>query len=207
MQSENEIVQSSDVSTSSAGSTAPAFLRPQAPVNSGQVFTPDTGAKLDPIPDQEDPSPRPGKRPRLNPAPLTAAAAMADTQREMQEQSRSNLTSPNPANEVRNTLMGASKQAVSSVSDGGNNTQAGLAAATSISEPLAVVAENIQQTPSDTMQVDSTAQTSPASLSSLGTLESATAPIATASNNIASPAPLDTAQDEGEGKSAADSIS
>jgi hypothetical protein len=206
MQSENEIVQPSDVSTNSAGSTAPAFLRPQVPVNLGHVFTPNTGAKLDPIPDQ-DPSPRPGKRPRLNPAPLTAAAAMADAQREMQDQAQSNLTSPNPANEVRSTLMGASKQAVSSVSDGSNNTQAGLAAATSISEPLAVVAENIQQTPSDTMQVDSTAQTSPASLSSLGTLESATAPITTASNNIASPAPLDTAQDEGEGKSAADSTS
>src|SRR5271163_366472 len=153
MQSENEIVQSSDVSTSSAGSTAPAFLRPQAPVNLGQVFTPDTGAKLDPIPDQ-DPSPRPGKRPRLNPVPPAAAAAMADAQREMQDQARSNLTSPTPANEVRSTLMGTSKQAVSSVSDGSNNTQAGLAAATSISEPpLAVVAENIQQTPSDTMQV------------------------------------------------------
>jgi hypothetical protein len=161
---------------------------------------------LDPVPDH-DPSPRPGKRPRLNPAPLTAAAAMVDAQREMQDQARSNLTSPNPANEVLNTLMGASKQAVSSVSDGSNNTQAGQAAATSISEPLAVVAENIQQTPSETMQVDSTAQTSPASLSSLGTLESTTAPITTASNNIASPAPLDTAQDEGEGKSAADSTS
>lgn len=57
------------------------------------------------------------------------------------------------------------------------------------------------------MQVDSTAQTSPASLSSLGTLESAPAPITTASNNVASPAPLDTAQDEAGGKSAADSTS
>jgi hypothetical protein len=206
MQSENDKVQSTDVPTSSTDSTAPAFLRPQAPVNSGHGFTPDTGAKLDPFRDH-DPSPRPGKRARLNPTPLTAAAAMADAQREMQEQKRSNLTSPNPANEALGALMGVSKQAVSSIPEGDGNVQAGLAASTSISEPLAIVAENIQQTPSDTMQVDSTAQTSPASLSSLGTLESATAPITTMSNHIASPAPLDTAHDEGEGKSPADSTS
>ena len=201
MQSENDTGQSIDVPTSGTDSTAPTFLRPEAPVNLGHGFTPDTGARL-------NPSPRPGKRPRLNPAPLTAAAAMADAQREMQEQALSNLTSPNPAHEARSALMGVDKQAAGSGPGKDRNPQAGVdAAATSISEPLAIVAENIQQTPSDTMQVDSTAQTSPASLSSLGTVESATAPIRTASNHIASPVPLDAAQDEGDGKSTADSTS
>ena len=189
MQSERDKARPSDVPTSITDSTAPAFLRPQAPVNAG---------KLEAFGNQ-DPSPRPGKRPRLNPAPLTAAAAMADA--------RSTMTSPNPANEALSALMGVSRQAVSNVPEEDSNAQPSLAATTSISEPLAIVAENIQQTPSDTMQVDSTAQTSPASLSSLGTLESATAPAATTSNNVASPAPLDTAQDEGEGKSTAESTS
>ena len=200
MQSENDISQSSDVPSSSVNSSSPTFLRPQAPFNLGHGFTPDKGSRL-------DPSPRPGKRPRLNPVPLTAAAAMADAQREMQEHARSTLTSPNPAHDAQSALMGVSKQAVSAGAEKERDVQAGLDATTSVSEPLAIVAENIQQTPSDTMQLDSPAQTSPASLSSLGTIESATAPITMPSNHIASPAPLETAHEEGDGKSTADSTS
>lgn len=206
MPSGSDSVQPSAIPTSSIDTTAPAFLRPQAPLSLGQGFGPDTGARLDPF-RSHDPSPRPGKRARLNPAPLTAAAAMADAQREVQEQTQAYLKSPNPATEVLSALKGVGKQAVSSAPEEDSNAQAGGAASMSTSEPLAIVAENIQQTPSDTMQVDSTAQTSPASLSSLGTLESVPAPITTASNNVASPAPLETVQDEAGGKSAADSTS
>ena len=206
MPSWSDKVQPSDVPTSRIDSTAPAFLRPQAPVSLGQGFPSDAGTKLDLL-RSHDPSPRPGKRPRLNPAPLTAAAAMADAQGEMQEQMPSHLTSPNPANEALNTLRGVGKQAVSPVPEDGSNAQAGLAATTAISEPLAIVVENIQQALPDTMQVDSTAQTSPVSLSSLGTLESATAPVTTGSHMIASPAPIETAPNEAGDKSAAPSTS
>lgn len=112
-----------------------------------------------------DPSPRPGKRPRPNPNPMTAAAALQDKQRAEKSRTPSTEKSPNPAKQALSALMGVDKVAISSVHD------TPLGAATTMSEPLNIVAKHIVETPKD-VHAESPAQTSPVSLSSIGTLES-----------------------------------
>jgi hypothetical protein len=112
-----------------------------------------------------DPPPRPGKRARPSPAPMTAAAALQDKQRAGQLRSPSTETSPNPAKQALSALMGFNDGTTSAVQD------APFAPATTMSGPLNVVARHIVETPKDT-HADSPAQTSPVSLSSVGTLES-----------------------------------
>lgn len=112
-----------------------------------------------------DPSPRQGKRPRPNPSPMTAAAALQDKQRAEKSRTPSTEKSPNPAKQALTALMGIDKGPMSAVHD----TQ--LGPATTMSEPLNIVAKHIVETPKD-VHADNPAQTSPVSLSSIGTLES-----------------------------------
>ena len=106
-----------------------------------------------------DHSPRSGKRPRLSPSPLTAAAALWDRQRAEKSQFPSTETTPNPAKQALSALMGVDNGATSAVQDGP------VEPATVISEPLSVVARHIQEKPNDTRS-DGSAQTSPVTLES-----------------------------------------
>ncbi len=209
MPPETQTTLSSEVQTAKPASTPAAFLKPQTPIPAGSGLVTTNGAKVDVV-REHSPSPRPGKRPRLNPQPMTAAAAMVEAQRELREKTPINQISPNPAKEALSALMGISTQATTPVPGTSSSAHDAPSAATTISEPLAVVVDNIQQNPSDAMQVDSTAQTSPVSVStlgSLGTIESITAPLMLPPNNASSPAPLETTQDEGDGRSNAESTS
>ena len=110
-----------------------------------------------------EPSSRPGKRARLEPPPMTAAAAFAESK----QQSRSPLsaqTSVNPASEVLGTLMG-SQNAISRVETSSTSSSSGNPATTT-SAPMAAVAEAIQQTSGrdGSMSGESAAQTSPVSV-------------------------------------------
>src|SRR5947209_4627930 len=91
-----------------------------------------------------DPSPRPGKRLRPNPTPMTAAAALQGKQRAEKSRTPSTETSLNPAKQALSALMGVDNGATSPVKN------SALQPATTISEPLTVVAENIQEKPNET---------------------------------------------------------
>jgi DNA-directed RNA polymerase subunit RPC12/RpoP len=128
------------------------------------------GAFSDPRDFEE--STRPGKRPRLNPPQMTAAAAQADAQQRSRQSPPSTQTSPNPASQALNALMGTTKYEMSNA----NAPQTGSSAnpATTVSAPMAIVADNLQQPSGDEAAIsgDSQTQTSPVSVSSIGTLGS-----------------------------------
>lgn len=132
--------------------------------------------------DFED-SGRPGKRPRLTtPPPMTAAVALAEERQQQQ--------SANPQVEALGVLMGAPQNATSPATD--LISQKSTAnPATTMSQPLSIVAQNLQTPPRNpSTQADTTAQTSPVSASSLGTIGSVVGPsgLGTA---VGSPQPMD----------------
>lgn len=117
--------------------------------------------------------------PAYSPQPLTGAAAMADARRHQDEQrarEMSRQVSPNPAVNALNSLLGANQ--LSKVRDA-------PAAATTLAEPIAKAAKNIQIPESVTGE---NMQTSPVSVSSFGSVDSTTAPTATASATDTAPA-------------------
>ena len=117
-------------------------------------------------------SSRPGKRPRLNPPPMTAAAANSTAQRP-QKSPPSTQTSPNPASQALSNLLSASQNEMSKAT----SDSASANPATTTSVPMAAVAENIHNPSGDeNVSGDSHAQTSPVSISSLGTVESLAGP-------------------------------
>lgn len=124
--------------------------------------------------DFED-SARPGKRPRLEPPQLTAAAAFAEAQQGSSSPISSN-TSPNPSLQALNTLMGANENAVSKAPVSTLDTSSDPAK--KVSDPLIEVVENIQHPTRTSPEVVAASgdnhvmQTSPTSLSSVGTLDS-----------------------------------
>ena len=191
--------------TVTAASSTPLKPAPPPTPAADRAFSTTTKAELVRDPDN---SPRPGKRPRLNPPPMTAAAALVDVQRakEKGQDTPSAQTSRNPAARALEALRGSGSRPTSSAG-GENGTAAAESAAPRVSEPPAGVA-NIRETPNtEAMQVDATAQTSPASLSSIGTLESTIPAPPTMPSNVESPTPMDVGPEEGEGKSRAESTS
>jgi DNA-directed RNA polymerase subunit RPC12/RpoP len=150
-----------------------SFLKPTSPAR--------LAARPDTFRDFEESS-RPGKRARLNPPPMTAKAAMAESQ-----QSQSSHTSPNPQAEALGALIGIPKKAMSKAPASTGRTAAQMAA-TTMSEPLTVVAANLQHP--EGISGESQAQTSPVSISSLGTIETVTAPSAVATT-VHSPSPME----------------
>ena len=111
-----------------------------------------------------DVSPKSGK-PGMSPLPLTGAAAMAELRKRKQQEQRpeggSRETSPNPAVQAMQTLMGG----------GGVSKPSDAPAPEKLSEPMQKAAEKMSI---DNVQSDSM-QASPTSLSSFGTMESGAA--------------------------------
>ncbi|EXJ96393.1 hypothetical protein A1O1_01519 [Capronia coronata CBS 617.96] len=150
-----------------SAAASPTFVKPTSPVRSI------SRAKAS-VTDDFESSSRPEKRPRLDAPSMTAAVAFAEERAKSAEVSTpSTGTSPNPHQQALQALMGANQNAMSKAPQ----PDTSLAdPATTVSEPLAVVAETIQQ-PSENategVSGDShAAQTSPTSLSSVGTFES-----------------------------------
>ncbi|KAI9674289.1 MAG: hypothetical protein M1829_003836 [Trizodia sp. TS-e1964] len=138
--------------------------------SSSQIFSPRLGTSTRP------------KSPGMGPILLTGAAAMEDSRRLRKERARqeNRLTSPNPAKTSIETLFGA----------GVSRPQDAPAAVNSMSEGMTAVASVISIP--EQMRLDSVDQTSPRSMSSIGTFAS-TAPTATANSTSA----LSTSMDEG----------
>ncbi|KAI9717297.1 MAG: hypothetical protein M1812_004824 [Candelaria pacifica] len=128
-----------------------------------------------------------GLSPGYSPRPLTGAAAMADERRlrEDRERVEAQRQSPNPATSALSSLLRGPENGISTPQDAPK-------AATTMSKPLAAVAEAIA-TP-EPMQVDSNPQTSPVSLTSFGTLDNSTASTATV-NSIGTSSPSYRRQD------------
>ena len=130
---------SPNLQTSQEGSTltSPTFAKPTTPVRNPSKL------KATSFPDFEE-SFRPGKRPRLEPPQMTAAAAVAEARRKSPQLTTppSTGTSPNRPRQALNALMSSPQNATSKAPPA---TSAAFSdPATIVSEALAVVAENIQ---------------------------------------------------------------
>ncbi|MCJ1482430.1 hypothetical protein MMC06_002594 [Schaereria dolodes] len=118
------------------------------------------------------------------PKPFTGAAAMADERRQKEEIQRagSRQQSPNVQRDALTALLGSQGNGMSLPSDAPN-------AANTMSGPIAAIAASI--TIPEKAQGDGSVQTSPVSMSSFGTLESAGARTVTANGHeVASPGPI-----------------
>jgi DNA-directed RNA polymerase subunit RPC12/RpoP len=172
------------------GPTRP-FRKPVHPTKAGTE-----GSHSDTY-DFED-SERPGKRQRLNPVPMTAAAAQAEAQRSKQSPP-STQTSPNPSLQALSNLMSGSKNEMSKADTNANPT-------TAVSAPMAVVAENIQPASTSSVTGEGVEQTSPVSMSSIGTLESFAGPSGM-TTTVGSPLPIDETGRQASGTADASSTS
>ncbi|KAK3109862.1 hypothetical protein LTR53_016442, partial [Teratosphaeriaceae sp. CCFEE 6253] len=138
----------SDTHDIHTGAENPNLLRPNS------QRTPVTGASISPRSSLKS-----AFSPRSSPAPLTGQAAMSDVKRRKQQQGSeaARQTSPNPAVEAMQSLMGG----------GGMSRQSDAPAPNKLSEPLRRVAEKItipEITQGDSLQV------SPVSIGSFGTI-------------------------------------
>ncbi len=111
---------------------------------------------------------RPGKRQRLNPPQMTAAAAQLDAQRRKTQSPPSTQTSPNPASRALHNLTGAFQHEVSKAA----TVSASANPATTVSAPMAVVAENIHSPAGvdGIVSGDGQQQISPGSVTSMGAI-------------------------------------
>ena len=146
---------------------APSRKRPGSPASLSPTLRKIASAGLDKS--RRSSSPKLGKQPHVMPPLMTAAAAMHEDAEERRanqnkEAMPSTSTSPNPANQALGALMGLSSAA---------QTNSSISQAP-MSEALKTVAQSIQ-IPNSNNNGDSQTQTSPASLSSFGTLASSTA--------------------------------
>lgn len=119
------------------------------------------------------------------PKALTGAAAMVDNKRQREEDERikSRQTSPNPARILAGVLPGGQLANMSRINEGPNATN-------TISGPIADMAASLKAP--ETSQGEPILQTSPVSVSSLGTLESTSMGMLTANGvSVASPGRID----------------
>lgn len=137
---------------------------------------------------------RPGKRPRLQSPPLMTAAAAHAEAKQQKASALSTQQTPNPQAEALGALMGVSQNATSPASQNAKSDPA-----TTMSQPLAVVADNLQNTVEANQSQDSNTQVSP--VTSVGTVASALNPSG-AGTAVASPQPI-----EGTVKSSNESVS
>lgn len=127
---------------------------------------------------------RPGKRPRLHsPIPMTAAAAHAEERQLQKSPAASSLQSVNPQAEALGALLGVSSNATSPATQ-----NARLNPATTMSQPLAVVADNLQNAAEG--RGESNQHMSPTSVTSLGSIGSIVGPSGSATA-VASPQPIE----------------
>ena len=129
---------------------------------------------------------RPGKKRRLDPPQMTAAAAQAEAGQRRPSQP-STQTSPNPASQALSSLLGGQNEVSKAATD-----SAPADPTTTVSAGMAVVAENIQNPTNDDAASggDSQAQTSPVSLSSVATMESLAGPSGM-TTTVGSPLPIE----------------
>lgn len=173
-------------SSNNPSPTSPSFAKPATITPHSQK--PNTSTSRD-----FEESARPGKRPRLDPPQMTAAVAFAEAQ-QRSSSPVSTSTSPNPSHQALNTLMGANENVVSKAPTASANTSPNPAK--TVSEPFAQVAENIEQpTRTSPEAVTSSGenhgmQTSPTSLSSVGTLDSLAAATGI-TTTVGSPVPIE----------------
>ena len=154
------------ISSDGSAPTSPTFIKPtKSASGSGKSKA---GSR-----DDFDEFSRPGKRQRLQSPLMTAAAALAEGQQRATRSTPppSTGTSPNPPQQALSALMGADQHGTSKAV---SRPQAAADPANVVSEPLAVVAENIQPpfagTADSSGTADNHALTSPTSLSSVGTI-------------------------------------
>ncbi|KIW26298.1 hypothetical protein, variant 3 [Cladophialophora immunda] len=148
--------------------TSPTFVKPPSSAQSPSKAR----ASLR---DDFEESSRPGKKPRLEGPLMTAAVAFAEERHKASPSTPppTSGTSPNPSHQARSALMGANQNVTSKALEPTSDIPSDPA--TTVSEPLAVVAENIQQpggsVPEGSASGDNHAPlTSPTSMSSGGTL-------------------------------------
>ncbi|KAK7885653.1 hypothetical protein LTR67_010004 [Exophiala xenobiotica] len=166
---------------------SPTFIKPLSPLQLQAKL------KVSSSGDFED-SGRPGKRRKFEAPQLTAAAAIAEGHHRPSRSVSppSTGTSPNPSLQALSALMGANSNITSKASK--SSSEHAPDPATTISEPLVQVAEHIQQL-SATSEASATGdnhaeQTSPTSLSSVGTLESV-AGVSGMTTTVGSPLPIE----------------
>lgn len=156
----------SHVPTTNDRAENPNILRPHSSRKS-----PLTSADVSPKSD------RPGFSPRRTPIPLTGLAAMADLKRRKQQEAAKEATrqtSPNPAVEAMQSLMGG----------GGMSKASDAPAPNKLSEPMRKAAEKIHIP--ETTQSESL-QASPVSMASFGMTESTGANAMTATASTSGP--------------------
>lgn len=129
---------------------------------------------------------RPGKKRRLNTPSMTAAAAQAEAREKTKITPPSTETSPNPQSTVISALLGSSQDMTKAMNPKTPDPT------TTLSAPMAEVAANITQTAAPEPQTsgDSIVQTSPVSLSSIGTLETLPGPSGM-TTTVGSPLPIE----------------
>ncbi|KIV78166.1 hypothetical protein PV11_09912 [Exophiala sideris] len=176
------------ISQTGSSPASPTFLKPKSPVQRHSKFNLSSS-------DDFEPSSRPEKRPRLEAPLLTAAAAFAQeaparSPRSPLLSSPSAGTSPNPTQQALSALMGANQHVTSKAPEFTSNDAPDPA--TTVSQALAEIAENIQKTSPTSADIPTSgdAQTSPTSLSSIGTLDSLAA-ASGMTTTVGSPQPLE----------------
>lgn len=133
---------------------------------SQKPLEPSSPAKTSKSPAFFEDSGRPGKRPRLkSPVHMTAAAAHAEARQRNSPAPTALQISPNPQAQALGALMGVSHAATSPVAQ-----HAKLNPATTMSQPLSLVAENLHARHEGSLNQDAHTQLSPAT--STGTIGS-----------------------------------
>ncbi|KAL6250276.1 hypothetical protein RBB50_002577 [Rhinocladiella similis] len=169
---------------------SPTFIKPTSPAQH-QAKLRASG------PDDFEDSSRSIKRRKLDTPQLTAAAAFAEAGQRLSRSvsPASTGTSPNPPLQALSALMGANSHLTSKAPS--STTDNVTDPTTTVSEPLAEVAENIQQPSAAATAADASAtgdshadQTSPTSMSSVGTLESVPG-VSGMTTTVGSPLPID----------------
>lgn len=176
------------ISQRGSSPASPTFLKPKSPVQRHPKLN--IGSSED-----FEPSSRPEKRPRLEAPLLTAAAAFA-SEAQAKARSPSPLTtgiSPNPSQRALSALMGANQHATSRAPE--STSDDGPDPTTTVSEPLTEVVENIQKHAPTAPEIPTSGdnhagQTSPTSLSSIGTLDSLAA-ASGMTTTVGSPLPIE----------------
>ncbi|KAI9819023.1 MAG: hypothetical protein M1832_004065 [Thelocarpon impressellum] len=162
---------SSSVPPNSSGGGSPTFLKTAAkPDQAAKLpsLTSIASAGLSASPMPKSPNDMRALSPGRSPTPLTAAAAAADERRARQERERaeSRKQSQNPATTALGALLGQTL--------GISRPQDAPRATTAMSDALAVAANAISAP--ERIQVDGNAQTSPVSVSSMASFNSAAPP-------------------------------
>ncbi|KPI45812.1 Transcriptional regulator CRZ1 [Cyphellophora attinorum] len=167
---------------------SPSFAAPEAAANPDPALLKTPTQKVARSGSSEAEDTRPGKKRKLMPPLMTAAAAQEEIRNQTKPTPPSTETSPNPAVQALNALLGNQPEMSRATGPQTPNP------ATTVSAPMAEVAANLTQTPGAPADTNTAAegitQTSPVSMSSLATLESLPGPSGM-TTTVGSPLPMD----------------